>query len=171
MLRARLFGGLALAWHQEPLPVISSHVARSLLAYLIIHRDRSHTRDLLAGSFWPNLPPPTPVPTVPPPPTAVPTPADTTAPPAPVLLKPLDGSTVDPYATIVLRWSPVSDPSGIAEYLVRVERHIGDANWEALEDSPWRGLTAPELELETEPAWTYRARAGCGRGWKPWPLL
>lgn len=56
MLRARLFGGLALAWHQKPLPVIPSRVARSLLAYLIIHRDRCHTRDLLAGSFWPDLP-------------------------------------------------------------------------------------------------------------------
>jgi DNA-binding SARP family transcriptional activator/Tfp pilus assembly protein PilF len=31
-------------------------MARSLLAYLLTYRDRPHTRDLLAGTFWPDLP-------------------------------------------------------------------------------------------------------------------
>jgi DNA-binding SARP family transcriptional activator len=56
MLRVHLFGGLALAWDGEPLPAIPSSAARSLLAYLITYRDRAHTRDLLAGTFWPDLP-------------------------------------------------------------------------------------------------------------------
>ena len=56
VLRAHLFGGLALTWDRDPLPAIPSSAARSLLAYLITYRDRSHTRDLLAGTFWPDLP-------------------------------------------------------------------------------------------------------------------
>jgi predicted ATPase/DNA-binding SARP family transcriptional activator len=56
MLRVRLLGGLALAWDQDPLPMIPSRAARSLFAYLVTYRDRPHTRDLLAGTFWPDLP-------------------------------------------------------------------------------------------------------------------
>ena len=55
-LRVHFLGGLALAWDDQPLPPISSAAARSLFAYLIMHRDRRHTRDLLAGTFWPDLP-------------------------------------------------------------------------------------------------------------------
>jgi DNA-binding SARP family transcriptional activator/Tfp pilus assembly protein PilF len=56
MLRAHFFGGLALAGDREPIATIPSRAARSLLAYLITYRDRSHTRNLLAGTFWPDLP-------------------------------------------------------------------------------------------------------------------
>ncbi len=55
-LRVQLLGGLALFWDERPLPPISGAAARSLFAYLAIHRDRPHTRDLLAGTFWPDLP-------------------------------------------------------------------------------------------------------------------
>lgn len=55
-LRIRLLGGLALAWGDTPLPPIPGTVARSLFAYLAAYRDRPHTRDLLAGTFWPDLP-------------------------------------------------------------------------------------------------------------------
>jgi DNA-binding SARP family transcriptional activator len=56
MLRVHLFGGLVLAWDDDPLPTIPGKVARSLFAYLVTYRDRPHTRDLLAGTFWPDLP-------------------------------------------------------------------------------------------------------------------
>jgi DNA-binding SARP family transcriptional activator/tetratricopeptide (TPR) repeat protein len=56
MLRVHLFGGLKLAWDDDPLPTIPGPTARSLFAYLVTYRDRSHTRDLLAGTFWPDLP-------------------------------------------------------------------------------------------------------------------
>ncbi len=56
MLSARLFGGFALYWQDHPLPVIPGKTARSLLAYLLVHRQHAHTRDLLAGIFWPDLP-------------------------------------------------------------------------------------------------------------------
>jgi DNA-binding SARP family transcriptional activator len=56
LLRIHLFGGLALFWEDQPLPPIPSAAARSLLAYLVTYRDRPHTRDLIAGTFWPELP-------------------------------------------------------------------------------------------------------------------
>ncbi len=56
MLRVRLFGGLTLVWDDVALPTIPGTAARSLFAYLVTYRDRAHTRDLLAGTFWPDLP-------------------------------------------------------------------------------------------------------------------
>jgi predicted ATPase/DNA-binding SARP family transcriptional activator len=56
MLHAHLLGGLALAWNKEPLATIPSSSARSLFAYLLTYGDRPHTRDLLAGTFWPDVP-------------------------------------------------------------------------------------------------------------------
>jgi len=51
-LRIRLFGGLGLAVGNTPLPPIPSQKARSLLAYLVLHRDRSLHRDVLCGTLW-----------------------------------------------------------------------------------------------------------------------
>jgi DNA-binding SARP family transcriptional activator len=51
-----LLGGLALTCDGASLPPIPSTSARSLLAYLLAYRDQPHTRDLLAGTFWPDLP-------------------------------------------------------------------------------------------------------------------
>ncbi|OIO93378.1 MAG: hypothetical protein AUK03_08290 [Anaerolineae bacterium CG2_30_64_16] len=56
ILRVYLFGGLTLTWDDRPLTAIAGRAARSLFAYLITYRDRPHTRDLLAGVFWPDLP-------------------------------------------------------------------------------------------------------------------
>ena len=51
----RLLGGFALEYAGRPLPLIPG-VGQSLLAYLATHSDRTHTRELLAGTFWPNEP-------------------------------------------------------------------------------------------------------------------
>ena len=56
MLSARLFGGLYLTCDGIPPSPIPNATARSLLAYLLTYRERPHTRDLLAGTFWPDLP-------------------------------------------------------------------------------------------------------------------
>ncbi|HEY65682.1 MAG TPA: AAA family ATPase, partial [Caldilineae bacterium] len=53
MLHVYLFGGLHLRRGKDPLPPIRSRAARSLFAYLITYPDRPHTRDFLAGLFWP----------------------------------------------------------------------------------------------------------------------
>ena len=54
MLEIRLFGGFDINWDGEPIASNISATARSLLTYLITFCDRSHTRDLLAGTFWPD---------------------------------------------------------------------------------------------------------------------
>ncbi|MBN1485820.1 MAG: AAA family ATPase [Chloroflexia bacterium] len=51
-----LLGGLSLSWDERPLPLIPGTATRSLFAYLVSHRQQAHTRDLLAGTFWPDLP-------------------------------------------------------------------------------------------------------------------
>jgi DNA-binding SARP family transcriptional activator/biotin operon repressor len=56
VLRICLLGGLTLAWGDAPLSPVAGVAARSLLAYLVTYRDRPHTRDLLVGTFWPDLP-------------------------------------------------------------------------------------------------------------------
>lgn len=53
-LRIHLLGGFLVEDSSRHVPPIPSPVARSLLAYLITYRDRRHTRDLLAGTFWPD---------------------------------------------------------------------------------------------------------------------
>ena len=56
MLRIHLLGGLALCWDDEPLPLIQTTLARSIFAYLVLNRQRSHSRTVLAGLFWPDAP-------------------------------------------------------------------------------------------------------------------
>lgn len=56
VLHISLLGGLTLAWGDTSLPLPSGVTVRSLFAYLLTYRDRPHTRDLLAGTFWPELP-------------------------------------------------------------------------------------------------------------------
>ncbi len=56
VLRVRLLGELSLSWEDHTRIVIPGVSARSLLAYLVAYRRQSHTRDLLAGTFWPDLP-------------------------------------------------------------------------------------------------------------------
>lgn len=55
-LRIHLFGGLLLESGGRVLPRIPSRVGRSLFAYLVMNRDRELSRDLLAGTFWPDMP-------------------------------------------------------------------------------------------------------------------
>ncbi len=54
-LQIYLFGGFRLAVDDKDLPSIATVRARSLFAYLVMHAERDHTRDLLAGLFWPDL--------------------------------------------------------------------------------------------------------------------
>ena len=51
-----LLGGLTLTWDEVPVPPLSGVATRSLLAYLVTYYDKSHTCDLLAGTFWLELP-------------------------------------------------------------------------------------------------------------------
>ena len=53
-LEIRLLGGFQLRRDGEPLPPIPTRHGRSIMAYLVLNRDRAHTRDLLIGTFWPD---------------------------------------------------------------------------------------------------------------------
>ncbi|MBW3667390.1 MAG: hypothetical protein KY394_07325, partial [Actinobacteria bacterium] len=55
-LRIYLFGGFFLERSGVALPPIASRVGRSLFAYLVMNRARPIQRDLLAGTFWPEMP-------------------------------------------------------------------------------------------------------------------
>ena len=55
-LEISLLGGFQLRRDGALLEPIALRAGRSLLAYLVMNRERPHTRDLLAGTFWPDLP-------------------------------------------------------------------------------------------------------------------
>ena len=48
-------GGFLAEWGVHPIPLIPSRLGRSLLAYLVINRNRPQMRDYLGGMFWPDL--------------------------------------------------------------------------------------------------------------------
>jgi DNA-binding SARP family transcriptional activator len=54
-LRIRLLGGFQLERDGQVLEQLPLRAARSLFAYLVLNRERPHTRDLLAGTFWPDF--------------------------------------------------------------------------------------------------------------------
>ena len=54
-LEIRLLGGFELAREGRTLDQLPLRAARSLFAYLVLNRERPHTRDLLAGTFWPEF--------------------------------------------------------------------------------------------------------------------
>jgi DNA-binding SARP family transcriptional activator len=53
-LHIRLFGKVAIQRDAKPLPGLSAK-ALELLCYLVLFRDRSHTRETLAGLLWPDV--------------------------------------------------------------------------------------------------------------------
>lgn len=54
-LEVRLLGGFELVRGGQVLDQLPLRAARSLLAFLVLNRERAHTRDLLAGTFWPDF--------------------------------------------------------------------------------------------------------------------
>lgn len=55
-LHVQMLGGFGVRADERDLPSLGSRAASSLLAYLVLNRDRPQTRDLLAGRFWSDLP-------------------------------------------------------------------------------------------------------------------
>ncbi len=52
-LKVRLFGQISVYRDGEPLPGLSAK-AMELLCYLLLHRERGHAREALAGRLWPD---------------------------------------------------------------------------------------------------------------------
>lgn len=56
-LAIRLFGRLSLRHHAQDLPGLDARKAQELLAYILLHRDRPHARETLAGLLWSDVGP------------------------------------------------------------------------------------------------------------------
>jgi DNA-binding SARP family transcriptional activator len=54
-LRIRLFGQVSVQQGEQPLAGLSAK-ALELFCYLLLHRERAHTRETLAGMLWPEAP-------------------------------------------------------------------------------------------------------------------
>jgi len=99
---------------------------------------------------------------------------DTTAPPVPALQVPADGLSIGCRASQTLTWLPVTDPSGIREYQVRIQRSADNVLWTDLPISPITGLTDKTVNVGVECGWYYRwsvrAIDGAGNigGWSGW---
>jgi hypothetical protein len=73
-----------------------------------------------------------------------------------------------------LAWQPVSDPSGIAEYRVEIQRSPDNINWSDTSESPITGLVDKTTSVSVDCGWYYRwrVRAVDGAGnqgeWSSW---
>lgn len=103
---------------------------------------------------------------------------DTTGPPAPTLVEPVQGAEIlcpaDP-ASVTLRWTAVEDPSGIAGYYVQVEAVIYGTP-PAPTPSPVRAgpVSGTAFGISLSCGWNYRwrvyaqDRAGNAGAWSEW---
>lgn len=99
---------------------------------------------------------------------------DKNPPPAPVLLKPTNGSDLGCIGDTILRWQAVSDESGISEYQLQAQYHGGDLVWLGVPGSTWNGLSDTNFPITLECAriyrWRVRAVDGAGNPgpWSGW---
>ena len=99
---------------------------------------------------------------------------DTTPPPVPTPVAPADGLDITCKPAQSMAWLPVTDPSGISEYLVEVQRHSGDNNWQLAPGGSLTGIQGKEASVSVECGWYYRWRvravdgAGNRSPWSGW---
>jgi hypothetical protein len=99
-------------------------------------------------------------------------PQDTTPPPVPSPMVPANGLELTCRAKQVLVWLPVSDPSGIAGYYVKLEQQISASQWQSVRG--WGPVTGKQVEADVQCGgiyrWTVRAEDGAGNfsDWSAW---
>jgi hypothetical protein len=99
-------------------------------------------------------------------------PRDTTPPPVPSPQVPRDGLAIDCKSTQTLAWLPVSDPSGIAGYYVKLERQVTTNNWQSVRG--WGPVTDKQVTANVDCGgiyrWAVRAQDGAGNysDWSAW---
>jgi hypothetical protein len=119
-------------------------------------------------TLTPTLVPPTLTPTlVPEVPTYTPTsppPADTTPPPVPAPAVPANGLELTCRSTQTLAWLPVTDPSGIDGYYVKLEKEITAGNWQSA--GGYGPVSGKQVEATVDCGiryrWMVRAQDGAG---------
>ena len=96
-------------------------------------------------------------------------PADTSPPSAPSPSVPANGLALDCRGTQVLAWMPVSDPSGIAGYHVRLEYQVTPKQWKPAKE--WPLVSGKQVEAPVQCGlnyrWSVRAQDGAGN-WSAW---
>ncbi len=98
-------------------------------------------------------------------------PVDTTPPPVPEPQVPADGLSIGCKASQTLAWLPVSDPSGIKGYDVKLFKNI-NGNWQSVQN--WNGITTKQVSVNVicglEYRWSVRAvdNAGNISSWSNW---
>lgn len=93
-------------------------------------------------------------------------PPDTQAPPAPQLVSP--SGSLSCRTSVTLDWNPVSDPSGIKTYYVKLERQITPGNWQSA--GGWTtSSTAQSVSVQCGGIYRWQVRAEDGAGNQgPW---
>jgi len=110
----------------------------------------------------------TPVPIIPSDTPTSPPPADTTPPPVPSPAVPANGLELTCRATQTLVWLPVTDPSGIDGYYVKLEREVS-GNWQSA--GGYGPVSGKQVDVTVECGiryrWMVRAEDGAGNysGW------
>ena len=97
-------------------------------------------------------------------PTSPPPAQDTTAPPIPSPAVPANGLALSCRSTQNLEWLPVSDPSGISAYYVKLEMQVTQNNWQSA--GGYGPLTDKQVEASVQCGvqyrWMVRAQDGAG---------
>ncbi len=95
-------------------------------------------------------------------PTRTPTkPQDTQGPPAPQLVSP--SGTLSCRSNVTLDWNPVTDPSGIKTYYVKLERQITQGNWQSAGGWTTSG-TSQSVPVQCGGIYRWQVRAEDGAG-------
>jgi hypothetical protein len=98
-------------------------------------------------------------------------PADTTPPPVPQPQVPANGLSIGCKASQTLAWLPVSDPSGIKGYDIKLFKNI-NGSWQSVQS--WNGITTKQVSANVicglEYRWAVRAvdNAGNISSWSSW---
>jgi len=99
---------------------------------------------------------------------------DVQAPPAPALLEPVGNARLSCTSVATLSWEPVSDPSGIAGYYVRLEEMVISRKPESWEWGPIGG-TQYEVAVVCGMSYRWSVRAEDGAGnygpWSEWAVF
>lgn len=98
--------------------------------------------------------------------------ADTDPPPVPTTQVPANGLTISCKSSQTLAWLPVTDPSGISGYYVKLERQITASNWQPVRT--WGPVTDKQVSANVQCGvkyrWAVRSQDGAGNysNWSGW---
>jgi hypothetical protein len=149
------------------------NICREMNFRLIVTHEDGHIE-----TVWLNIPVTgecvTPLPTNTVTPTPRPTDADVTPPPIPSPTVPADGLNLSCRSSQALTWLPVTDPSGIREYRVELQRSTDNSTWNAAPGSPINGILDKTTTIPTDCGWYFRWRVravdgvGIMSDWSSW---